>query len=459
MLDKLLKSIIGIVLVLVFLSQPLGVPSVLAMLVGVGIAYMAYKIPMKENYYILLLIAFVLVTRGISIFCVQTPLESDFATMYTISQEIVTGNLSTVSQEYMNTYSYQIPYILYQAGLFIIQPELLFFKCLNVFYSMITVLLLYSIAKKVASKGAARVATIAYAILFFPMTYVSVISNQWIATICLLSALRILVGSWKSKFMLKNVLVALLVALAQLLRPDAIITLLAIIAYGIYRMIQENALWKRYVQQMLVFVCTYCIITNGVMSFVQAQFVTEEIPDDYLWKLVCGLNAEAGGRWNLEDYYIVHDDTLSIEEKTEKEWQLIQERLTQNDLLALWKAKMYTYWNEKDYGWAFSYTDTIAIGNQTIDKQTLVSFASKVDKVIWGSILILAFIGIFAKRKKVMLLYILLIGTWMMYLWIEVQARYSYYTDIVAYIVAAIGIDVLVQWIHKQKRRKKHAEN
>ncbi len=459
MLDKLLKIMIGIILILVFLSQPLSVPSVLSMIIGGGLGYMAYKISMKEKYFMVLLIAFLLVTRGMSIVCVQTPLESDFATMYMISQEILTGNLSTVSQEYMNTYSYQIPYILYQAGLLIIQPEVLFLKCLNVLYSVVTVLLLYSIAKKMASTGAVPVVTIAYAILFFPTTYVSVISNQWIATIFLLGALRIVVGSWKSKFAWKSVLVGLLLALAQLLRPDAIVTVLAIIAYGIYRLIQDKALWKRYVQQILVFICTYSIVTNGVMSLVQTQLVTEKMPDDYLWKLVCGLNASSGGRWNLEDYYMVHDDTLTLEEKTQLEWQLIQERLTQNDLLALWKAKMYTYWNEKDYGWAFGYTDTITIGNQNINQESLVAMARKVDKVIWGSVVVLAFIGIVAKRKKAMLLYIVLIGTWMMYLFIEVQARYSYFTDILIYIQAGIGIDVLVKWIHKQKKERKYAKN
>lgn len=460
MLAKLIKGMLGIVLVCVFMSQPWSLASIVAVLIGIGIAYIVYKIPLREHYFLGIVLLFLLFTRGVSLFTIQTPLESDFQTMYTISQEILNGAISDFSKYYMNEYTYQIPYILYQAGLLALNPQLLFLKCINGVYSVLTVLCLYSIAKKVASRGAARVITCFYAIWIFPMTYTSVISNQWSSTLFLLLGIRMVLGDWKQHTSLKHIAVGASIAIAALLRPDAIVSVLAIVAYGIYLLLQNKEKWKLYCKNILIFIVTYSMLTNGVMGIIKhTEFVTNPQSDDYLWKFVCGLNSEAQGRWNAEDFNLVYNDALSREERKQLEIEMIKERLTHTDFLSLWSQKIYVYWNQFEYFWTFGYTQEIEIFGKSIATETIVSYAKKIDKAIWGTMLILAIVGLAQKRKKAILPYIILIGTFLIYLWIEVQGRYSYYTDMLVFVVAAIGIDVLANYIHHKKKEKAHAKN
>jgi len=453
MLAKLIKVIMGMIIICVLMSQPWSLASIFAVFIGIGFAYILYKVPIKESYFIGLLVLFLIVTRGANILLVQTPLESDFLTMHTISEEMIKGNLSDVSLAYMNEYSYQIPYILYQAGLLVLNPELLFLKCLNVVYSVITVLCIYSIAKKLASKGSARVACLLYALAFFPMTYTSVISNQWSSTIFLLLGIRLLLGNWKQHTVLKTILLGACIAIAELLRPDAIIVVLAIIAYFIYHIILQKEKWKLYTRNILVFLLVYGILTNGVMAIIKStDLVTNPQADDYLWKFVCGLNSNSHGRWNLEDFNTVYAEGLSREERDALELEMIKERIQNTNFLSLWHQKIDIYWNGTEYFWAFGYTQNIELFGKQIPTETLLSYAKKIDKAIWGTILVLAFIGLPQKRRKAILLYTILIGTFLIYLWIEIQGRYSYFTNMMVFILAGMGLDRIVHFIHHRKK-------
>ena len=460
MLNKLIKGIMGIILICIFFSQSLHITSIFAILVFAAFMYVIYKIPMKEKYFIAILVLLVFFSRVLSIYWLQTPLESDFQTMFQISKELVEGNCSETSHNYMNTYSYQVPYILYQAVLLFISPELIFLKCLNVLYSIITILLLYSIAKKIASRGAARIVTAFYATMVFPIAYVNIISNQWISTISLLLGIRILLANWNKHENWKALVIGICIGIAALLRPDAIVTVLAVVAYFIYLWINKKEKWKTYLKNIVIFIATYVVITNGVMGIIQkSNLITNAEPDDYLWKFVLGLNSTSSGKWNLADFNMVYDGSLTLQERKQLELKLIKERITQNNLLRLWKEKTNIYWNNFEYFWTVGYTQEIQILGKQIKTEDAIILARCIDKTIWGAMVIFAFIGLFHKKKKAMILYAILIGSFLIYLWIEVQGRYAYYTDILMCIIAALGIDVIVKYIHKRKKEKIHAED
>ena len=112
-----------------------------------------------------------------------------------------------------------------------------------------------------------------------------------------------------------------------------------------------------------------------------------------------------------------------------------------------------------EYFWALGYTQNIEVAGKQVLTEKIIHYAHNIDSTIWGGILILAFVGLWQNKKKAMLMYAILIGTFLIYLWIEVQGRYSYYTMMLVFMVSAMGIDKVVKYIHMRKKERKHAES
>jgi len=111
----------------------------------------------NETRHALCMLAVAFVIRYLFIRLIDTQPESDFALLYKAAKELAAGNNTLNSSPYFSTWAYQSGYVLFLA--FFIRffgAGLFFFKVMNCLLSTVTVLLVYLLARRMASAQGAR---------------------------------------------------------------------------------------------------------------------------------------------------------------------------------------------------------------------------------------------------------------------------------------------------------------
>ena len=88
---------------------------------------------LKDNKFIIGLFLFAFISRVIIILVVDTPIISDFKTMYEAALEIVKGTSDYKDSFYFLTWGYQMGHVLYQSVLLSIINSVVFLKIMNAF--------------------------------------------------------------------------------------------------------------------------------------------------------------------------------------------------------------------------------------------------------------------------------------------------------------------------------------
>lgn len=440
--DKILNLSIIIVLLLILMFNLKSLPVLIAILMVTITIIAIRKFDISNKSFVILIIATTLITHLICILKVNNPQFSDFKTLFDISEDLLDGSLNESNQNYLNTWPYQTPFVLYQTLLLKICNSETFLKIFNAIINVCISLLIYNISKKVSDKRSAQIVTILYLFFINKILYGNILTNQFPQILFLLLGLNIFLSDKLQNEKIKISFFAICAGISNLFRPEGIIILLSFICYELYKLIKE----KKYINtiiNVLLFVFIYLIISKGTMLLLNKTLIKESNDIGILYKIVLGLDIDSGGKWSPDGFnklfsFNNRDNLISYEKE-----QIIKS-ISDIRIFRLFMLKINTFWNHLDMTWTLNYLQNKnnVLG---LTYSTFYEVLSNYDSTIWLIIILFSIIGFKEKNNKSILLNIIIIANFAVYLLIEVQGRYSVFSRILLFILASKGIKELLK--------------
>lgn len=427
-------------------------------------AFFCYKSKFRRFGLILFLAAFV--TRAVYALAVDTPAVSDFYLLYRVAEKWLEGDLSFGEDIYFRMWSYQLPFVGWNALLIAIWHSTVLHKLAASLFMAGSVLLVYKIARANHSEGAARAAAGIYFVQLFPWSLASVLTNQHMSAFFLLLSVWLIVsppvrerlGFWRWP------LAGFAMALGEAFRPESMLLLVALAAYVVFLLIKEHKQFfktlKKVALRAVCFMLVYSLVLSGLGVLMNALGVsTTGIENgNPMWKFVIGLNYATGGSYSSSDHaglIEVYDEYgLESEELQEYQLDLIRERISvpPAKLLNLFYLKIKRCWTSSEMYWSLGHWDESQRIVSDITVGTLIDRLEDFDLGARSVMYFFALAGVasfFTKKRPKNLTALIppfvAFAAFCAFLFIEVQGRYSYLPVLFVAITAASGIDVVVE--------------
>lgn len=434
-------------------------------LIGVILcAVIGYKLRLKNYPLFIFMVAFIL--RLIVVGLIETPPSNDFGRLYSISQRVLEGDWNFVNEKfagimYFKVWSYQLGWVVFQSMLLRIWNSILSLQIINCLCGAATSLLVYLFARKFAGEKAAQVVSLLYCFSPFALTYVTVLTNQFAYTLIVFFGLYLIItekddrNNWS-----RYAVAALLFAIADFIRPEGIVPVFVVAFWLILTISKTNYKFK--LQYTAILVGIYFVLKR-IISFI---FILTGIAENGLgttnpyWKFLLGFNTQSNGGWNAEDFAVIENNEICKE--------LMLERLTQPiaDTLNLFLKKIEIFWAGGNTWWSLDYTaqNGISLFGKTFYVPEIHLVLDDVMGCVATVTYILVVLGVVSilRRKnfnnKVVLLVNYVFVNLGVYLLIEVQERYVYSVQVAVFILAALGLEYIVNGIHDFRRKRTKVE-
>lgn len=431
------------------------------------IAYVAlslvlvYKV--KGKGFVVLLVFGSFLIRLAYICIVDTPLESDFQLLYEAAVLFSKGDYSFSRLVYFKDWAYQTGFVIYEGiivKLFGPSGGIMALKILNCFWNTGITLLIYLIARNFFKERSSRLASVLYMGFVFPVTFVSVLSNQHISAFFILLGLYFFVDRklTRMKSVPRGVLAGLFIALGNIMRPDALLVMVSLAAYFfivVLRAGNRRQRLERLMQCLAVFLVYLAI--NGLAS---QAIIRSGVNDaglsnnNFLWKFVVGLNYEHRGGYNEDDYGLIYGSGLSEEKRDELEKQMILERLGMGPLklASLFMQKIQFFWCDNALDWSYGHilraNKVFYLLGGPVKFSDIDAVLKDLNELFIYTAMLLSLIGVFARRReekdeRLAIPVALLLISFVVYLLIEVQPRYAYLQQPFLFILSGLGLDFL----------------
>ena len=191
--DKITKIWISLFLTLFLLIVFMSIEKALifSILFLLLILFINWKFKIKKFPIVLFLVA--LLFRIVFCYIVDTQPISDFKVLLDASRSVNASDFSFINTTYFTTWSYQMGFVFFQSLLLKICDSVLFLKIINCFITSGICVLIYYIAKEFIKEEYARVVSLFYCFMIFPLTYVTVLSNQHFSALLIYLAIFILI--------------------------------------------------------------------------------------------------------------------------------------------------------------------------------------------------------------------------------------------------------------------------
>lgn len=193
----------------------------------------------------------------------ETKPFSDYAVILQGANEIINGTFYQESYNkasYFYFYNYQIGYTLYVALILkLFGNSLVWLKILEGTYLALTSFIINKIIEKTGQKNSAVIASILYALYIPNIIGVSVINNQHLSTLLLFLSLFYFINDT----ILSIVVSGFLLYFVQLIRPIAIIMIIAVLLLYTLRALSEKK-FKKWLLRFVLFMMPFIIMTKVV---------------------------------------------------------------------------------------------------------------------------------------------------------------------------------------------------
>lgn len=390
----------------------------------------------KKNKFIIGLFLFSLILRLIVVLCINTPIISDFKTMYDAATELLNGTSEYKKTPYFLTYGYQMGHVIYQFFFLKICNSAIFLKIISCLITSFIPVFIYLISKKIASEKSAKIVSILYSVFLFPLLLNTVLTNQHLPLLLTLIAIYILLNM-KNKIIIKSIVIGLLLGISNILRSEGIVYITALIIYSIYLIIKKND-FKKIIISLVIIIVSYI----GIFNITSNILISKDLSINGLknmnptWKFVAGFNYDKNGIYNDLDASLYSSYKQSDIAKKE-----LKNRVSQIDKIPLhFLKKVKIFWFNSDLSWSIGHID-----------YNTYNILNSINKVTIYIINILVFFSLFSlfKIKKIsntqILVTLIVVIYFGVYLLIEVMPRYAYAPQVFLFILAAIGIDNIIK--------------
>ncbi len=426
---------------------------ILILAITIALELYIIKKDIKTKYKILLILLLSCILRVLWLLNVNTMPISDFRVIYETAQDLLEGNTSAFwGTGYLGRFPHLTIMSLYMSFMIKVFPvnNIIAMKVVNLFFEVLTVYLIYLLAKEIFNSKKLGLYAAGLASFFPPLvTFVGILCTENIAIpFYLLSTYLfiLVIKNKKSKYYL--ILSGVMLSIGNLFRMVATIM---VIAFGIYLLIYTKDKLFEKLKRVGLYLLPYLLVLFTVSSILQGLGVTE-FP---LWKgsepkvtsILKGTNIESFGRWNEEDASIVTKYNYDYDKIDKASKEIIKERLATTNPLKLagfYIVKFAMQWSIGDFEGA--YLSKLDMQEDAVKVNVSLWFI----EVIYGCIMLLVFLGLNNRRKRtddsaINLLYIILCGYGVMYLVTEAQGRYSLIIAWTFIIFAIEGLRVLLK--------------
>ncbi len=442
-LKRWIPYLLGIMLLFPFLFPLTKIGIIPFLLLFIGIWFFVKKTKIKQFAFFLFIFSFLL--RFLAILLIDTPIVSDFKTMFEAAIEINRGNLALVqSSSYFSLWSYQFGHTLYMSLFLKLIPNVFFLKFLNALFSSGSIVLLYLIGKDFVKERTARFLCLLYSFFPFSLLLNTVLTNQHHSTFFCLLALYFLIGKKFEKIspIKKGILVGSMLAISQILRPEGIVFLVALLVY-ILLTLKKKEEKKSFLLLAFIFLVYFALTTSTSFLLQKAKISETGLKNnDFYWKFVTGLNVKTNGQYSEED-------ALIYPFGQKKEGLAFLKRRISQDLTkypTLFLKKETILWMQSDLSWSIGHFPEKG-------KTELYQFLTSFNQIFLFFFVAIGIIGCFCKEKrKEFLFLILFLGAYFgVYLFIEIMPRYAYTPQMILLLIGMIGFEQ----IEKQFKEKK----
>ncbi len=380
----------------------------------------------RSNYRVWLLIIFLLAfILRMTMLCVWPIVPaSDFEDTYEAATLLSRASATNFRQVLQSQCSYyyaawpqHIPFILIQMLIIRLFGEGYYAMQIifNVF-SAASCVLCCEIGRELYGKRAGVLAGIIMSILPIELMCSALLTNQHMATFFFLLSIYFLVANPIWKMEINVVFCALSAVISQIIRPEMIVYVIAVICYFIYKYFSNEISTKRLILCGIMFLAVYFAAINTISFFmVDGKIAKGKITQtNYKYKIVVGLNTQNEGRWNEEDFSYANDEQMLDE--------LIKQRTRdKGQLMVLAIKKIMRQYGTYDYPWCIDENTPATVQKwyrALVNAPMLIILLFSLVKVIMSS---------FKKTKNEALILITMLGYFLIYSLIEVQNRYNYF--------------------------------
>lgn len=387
---------------------------------------------------------------------------SDYALLLDASIQIKDGVSQYLNYPYFKFWPYQLGFCTYQAIVLKIIPDVFILKFFNIIYTFIISFSVYGIAEMLVNKRVARISLLMHLTLLPLLMMMPVLTNQFLSVACFYLAiyceLKYHKSAWKGPLIF-----SVLVSIGQVIRPIGITIILSYIVFQLLSMfdnLQKNTIISK-VKRIGIVISVYVLVTGTVSGMLIISGISPDglSNNDPLWKFVTGTNIETAGSYSLEDSNIVHNASLTKEERYSREISLIKQRVNHpQKIIALVITKIKTAWSDFQPTW-FTFTKnsdnavTIAGSNIIVDKA--VYRYRMIERAVFFIIIIVAWPTLVfwttnnsLSENGTMIILTIALYTFI-HLFVEIQARYMFFTFGFVCIFFAIGLEFILKYTHK----------
>lgn len=439
--------------------------------------------------FILGLMAVSLVLHTVWAILLKTQPVSDFQTLFDRAVLFANGNLQAYDRPYFHTWAYQTAFSLYEAlsvKIFGSAKALVVLKILNGCWISLTNLMIYLLAKRFTKEKFARVAALMYFLYAGAWSLSTVLTNQFMGTAIMLCGVLLCLGHPANRWY-RLALGGMVLGAGNAFRSDGIVWAVAV-ALALILLPGEssgkasgggnrrkpqlggNPVLNGFRKALLIlvpFFATGMLLGWSVSaSGVNPAGLGNGFPE---WKFIEGLNDQSEGQYSQVDndaIFVPHlNPNVPEAEKKQKEAAILKERWTKTPEVwrKLIEAKFHRIWvMEGDLHWAFSHLEgksgSVALFGKTFTfaVDTFVSWLMELER---GSFLLVVLFSLFGalpgrwgiRREEgrsdlriPLFAMLLLLAMAVLYLFVEVQLRYRISFLPVFFILAAPGMERLV---------------
>lgn len=425
--------------------------------------YFTYKSNLKfKKIYLYLLLGFTFISRFILITILKVIPKSDFNTYHIFAKAM--ANNEIIGHNYISLFPhyYGYPYFL---SIFyrIFGSQAYVAQMLNVILSCVIVILLFNIGKLVFNRiQVGFLSALIWSIWPSQMLYSVFVCTELVFTcLMLLCTYIFLIGIKKEKSNLISriylISVGVMCALSNMIRPLALIVLLAFIIYCIFYQDEDKDLsWRKKVifksKRVALLLISYAIITQLLGVYVSSEIDKQIAKKPYGFNLYVGMNIESGGRWNEGDSQllesIILEEKYSAQEIHDKFLEFGVQRIQKmsvKEFINHIKNKNTNMWN-LDQDVVNYLKHSISYDDTSIDFLKYERILIKLSNFFYYVILIISAIGTLAKvinknfNNKEFIFYMIIVGVFLVHNVFEVASRYHFITISLFTLIAAASL-------------------
>lgn len=470
-----------VIVLSIFIETPeiIGIPSfvvlpviVMSLTFFIFLSYIFLKKFFQNGIlYIISLIVACFLTRFLWIQLIPTDPSNDFYLYYNYAINASKGLFTQYDKTYP-LFPFKFGYPLILSLIFrVFGTSIWIAKMVNVVVSVITVVLIYLITVEITCKKAGVIGCFIYTFWPTQIMYTSVLTSEHMFILFSVASIYffILLINRKEIFIRNrifySIVVGIFLTISQFIRPFSIIYLAIYVFFIIFYPKWYSSRTKN-IETKIIVICTiittYIICWTSLSNFVEGYTKVPISKSSSGFSFLVGTNFDSSGMYNKEDENILEEfnyefKQVHMEAKNRAIGRIISYPL---GFLNLMEKKIIIQWASENYGLYWSTTDFTHYNKATIFLENYYKQISRISQVYYLKIVIFTLLGILfiiVERKTIdpiwAVFLLIFLGMSASFILFEVQDRYHYPIMPFFIIIAAYGINKLMENLNDLKEK------